>query len=124
MRDPRLTKLADVLVNYSVAVRPGQLVRIGGSTVTRPLVAELYRAVVAAGGNPFVRVLPEDLKEILIKNGSDEQIKYVNPIDVFEYEKMDCYIGMWGEENTRALSNCDTRKIGLTQTARKPLLEV
>ena len=25
MEDPRLTKLADVLVNYSVAVRPGDL---------------------------------------------------------------------------------------------------
>ena len=28
MRDPRLEKLADVLVNYSVGVKPGQLVRI------------------------------------------------------------------------------------------------
>ena len=29
----------------------------------------------------------------------------------------------WGEENTKALSNVDPAKIGLSQAARKPLLE-
>ncbi len=70
MRDPRLTKLAEVLVNYSVGVKPGQLVRIGGSPVASPLVVELYRAVVKAGGNPMVRMAMEELSEIMLKEGS------------------------------------------------------
>src|SRR6266404_3015790 len=51
MRDPRLTKLAQVLVNYSVGVKPGQLVRISGPPVASPLVLELFRETVKAGGN-------------------------------------------------------------------------
>ena len=32
MQDPRIEKLADVLINYSVAVRPGDKVLIRGET--------------------------------------------------------------------------------------------
>ncbi len=55
MRDPRYEKLADVLVNYSVGVKPGQIVRISGEPVAAPLAIEIYRKVLAAGGHPTVR---------------------------------------------------------------------
>ena len=76
MRDPRLTKLADVLVNYSVGVKPGQLVRINGSPVTSALIVELYRSVIKAGGNPMVRMTPEELGEILVAEGSEAQLQF------------------------------------------------
>jgi aminopeptidase len=123
MRDPRLEKLADVLVNYSVGVRPGQLVRISGPPVSQPLIVEIYRKVLAAGGHPHVRMVPEELAELMIKHGGEEQLRYVNPINLFEYEKIDCSIGIWAEENTRALSNSDPKRLGITQAARRPLLE-
>jgi aminopeptidase len=124
MRDSRLEKLADVLVNYSVGVKPEQLVRISGPPLAQPLVVELYRKVVAAGGHPVVRMAPEVLSEILFKHGSDAQLQFVNPLSVMEYEKIDCSIGIWGEENTKALSNCDPKRIGLSQAARKPLMDI
>src|SRR5450432_2449087 len=124
MRDQRLEKLADVLVNYSVCVKKGQLVRISGAPIAQPLMIELYRKVVSAGGFPFVRMNPEELSEILVKHGSDEQLKFLNPINLYEYEKIDCSIGIWAEENTRAMSNADAKKLGMTQAARKPLMDV
>jgi aminopeptidase len=124
MRDANVVKLADVLVNYSVGVKKGQLVRISAPPPAMPLVIELYRAVLAAGGQPFVRMGPEELGEILLKNGSDEQLSFLNPIAQFEIEKIDCSIGVWAETNTRALSNCDPRKMGLTQAARKPITSI
>src|SRR6185369_10160158 len=124
MRDSRLEKLVDVLVNYSVGVRPGNLVRISGPPIAQPLVVELYRRVVEAGGHPIVRMSPEELSEIFVKHASDEQLKYLNPINVFEYEKIDCSITIWAEENTKAMSNADPKRIGLSQAARKPLMEI
>src|SRR3954463_11585781 len=76
MRDPRLEKLAHVLVNYSVGVKRDQLCRISTAPLAAPLVAELVRAIVKAGGHPFVRMSPEELGEILVKHGSDEQLKF------------------------------------------------
>lgn len=124
MRDPRLEKLADVLVNYSVGVRKDQVVRISGPPVSHPLVAEIYRKVLAAGGHPLVRMNPEELQEVFLKNAGDEQLRFLNPISVFEYERIDCSVGIWGEENTKALSNVDPKKMGAWQAARKPLMEI
>ncbi|MCU1276428.1 MAG: putative family peptidase, partial [Bryobacterales bacterium] len=124
MRDPRLNKLAAVLVNYSVGVKKGQLVRISGPPVSQPLIVALYEKVLEAGGHPAVRMVPEELNELFLKKASDDQLRFVNPIGLYEYEKLDCSIGIWAEENTKALTNCDPKKIGVTQAARKPLMDL
>src|SRR5688572_10022826 len=124
MRDPRLERLADVLVNYSVGVKKDQLVRINGAPVAQPLLVEIYRKVLAAGGHPFVKMAPEELEEIFYKSACDEQLRFISPIAAFEYEKIDCSIGVWADDNTKALSNCDPKRIGLSQAARKPLFDL
>jgi aminopeptidase len=124
MYDSRVQKLADVLVNYSVGVKKGQLVRISGPPTAEPLVIELYRRVVEAGAHPMVRMGPEELGEIFLKTANDEQLRYISPISMLEQEKIDCSISIWAEQNTRALTNCDPRKIGISQSARKPLMEI
>jgi aminopeptidase len=124
MRDPRLQKLASVLVNYSVGVKKDNLVRISGSHVALPLITELYEQAIAVGGNPFVRMSAEVLEEIFYKRGTDAQLKFVNPIAKYEYETIDCSLGIWADENTKAQSNTDPRRMSLASSARKPLLEV
>ena len=124
MRDSRLSKLADVLVNYSIGVKTGQLVRLSGPPVAAPLLVELYRSTVTAGGHPMVRSIPEELTEILLKHGSDEQLQYVNPVTLKEYETVDASIGIWAEENTRALTNVDPKRLGLSEAARRPLMDL
>ena len=124
MRDPRTDKLADVLINYSVGVRKDQLVRISAPLPALPLATALYEKTLLAGGQPFVRMNPEELGELLVKRGSEKQLCFCNPITLFEYEKIDCSIGIWAEENTRAMTNCDPKKLGMMQGARKPLNDI
>ena len=124
MFDPRIQRLAQVLVNYSVGVKKDQLVRISAPPLATPLAVAIYREVLAAGGQPFVRLAPEELGEILAKQGSDEQLRYCNPITLYEYEKVDCSIGVWAEENTRAMTNCDPKRLSVIQAARKPLNDI
>lgn len=123
MRDSRLEKLADILVNYSTRVKKGQVVRITGSPICQPLVVEVYRKVVQARAHPLVRMAPDELSEIFLKNATDEQLKYVNPLALKEVETIDASIGMWADENTKALSNVDAKRIGVQQAARKPILD-
>ena len=124
MRDPRTDKLADVLINYSVGVRKDQLVRISAPLPALPLATALYEKTLLAGGQPFVRMNPEELGELLVKRGSEKQLCFCNPITLFEYEKIDCSIGIWAEENTRAMTNCDPKKLGMMQCSRKPLNDI
>jgi aminopeptidase len=56
MSDPRIDKLAQILVQYSVAVKPGQLVGIGGapsSPQALPLMDAVLREVCRAGAYPI-----------------------------------------------------------------------
>jgi len=124
MRDPRLEKLADVIVNYSIGVKRGNLVRIGGSVLSLPLIKEMYRKVLAAGGNPFVRLSSEETDEIFLKEASEEQLKFLSPIAIYEIEKVDCVIGIWASENTKGMSNVDPKNIGLSASARKPMMDL
>lgn len=123
MRDPRLEKLADVLVNYSVAVKADQLVRINSPPLALPLVSELYRRVVAAGAHAVVRLSPEEFSEIFLKTASDKQLRYLNPLAKHEIETVDASIGIWAEENTKALTNTDASKMAAMSAARKPIME-
>jgi aminopeptidase len=124
MRDPRLQKLADVLVNYSVGVKRGQLVAIRGPAIALPLITEVYRRVIDAGGHGMVRLTAEENDEIFLKHADEDQLKYCNPVTQYEYEHVDCAIGIWAEENTRLLTNADPEKMRISQSARKPLMDI
>jgi aminopeptidase len=124
MHDPRLEKLADVLVNYSVSVQKGQLVRLHGQPPALPLLLETYRKAVQAGGHVFFRCNLEALEEIFYKTATDEQLKFVNPLALKEVETIDASIGIWAEENTKALSNTDPKRISLASAARQPITKI
>ena len=66
MSDPRVPRLAELLVNYSLDVQPGQQVRIDAATVAAPLVTELYRYVLRAGAHPRTRIDVEGLDVIAV----------------------------------------------------------
>jgi aminopeptidase len=121
LKDTRYAKLAKVLVNYSVEVERGDLVEINGLAITEPLLREVYRAVLEAGGHPLTRVRMGSLSEIYLKNAGKHQIEYVSPIAEFEAEKVDKSITIWADENTKALANVDPAKQAARSAATRPL---
>ncbi|MBI5864119.1 MAG: aminopeptidase [Planctomycetes bacterium] len=124
MHDSRLEKLADVLVNYSVAVQKGDLVAIQANTAADPLVMCVYRAVLKAGGRPWVRCVPEEVVEALLKHGSDEQIRRTSELDRHVMSTVNARISFWADQNTRALSNVNPKKQALLSQGRKPIMDV
>lgn len=54
MTDPRYTKLANLLINYSTRVKKGDRVLLDITDVPDEMSVELLRAVRAAGGTPLI----------------------------------------------------------------------
>ena len=112
--DPRIIKLASNLVNYSMAVKPGEKVYVqhfGSATgdLARAVIKEVYKA----GGVPFAHYTDNrTLREILL-NCNEEQIKLMAKIDAAEMSKMDCYIGIRGADNVAELSDVPAENMKL-----------
>ncbi|MFN8588144.1 MAG: aminopeptidase [Candidatus Eisenbacteria bacterium] len=120
MSDPRLAKLADLLVNYSARVRKGDLVKITGSALCEPLLAEVYRAVLRAGGHPYISMLSDQAAEDFVRLAGNDQLDFQNPVAQHEIETIDCLISTWGSSNTKALTGADAAKQARASAARRP----
>ena len=110
MSDPRLERLAELIVDYSLDLRPGQVVRIDGLDVAAPFAVALYRCALAADAHPFTNVGFSGLVEILLEHGSDEQLDYLSPLHWEEIEHLDALVTIWSEANTRSLSGADPNR--------------
>ncbi len=124
MVDPRIAKLAKVLVNYSLKLKKGDLFVIEGYTICEPLALEVYKEALAAGANPILMPIFEEFKEILLRNGSEEQIAYSNPITLETMKKADALLTIWAETNTKSLTSIDPIKLNLMAKGRKQIMEV
>ena len=118
MADPRVEKLADVLVNYSVAVQPGDKVLIQGGTPASPLLKAVYAKVLQAGGHPMMRVAIPGMQELFFRHASDEQLQHIpEPIKMI-VETYDVSISLMSMENTKAMSNVDPARMVLNSQAQ------
>lgn len=110
MPDPRVQELARLLVSYCIDVKPGDRVIVNSALSARPLAAETYREILLAGGQPLLIWTDEQFEEILLKEGSKEQIGYLHEPLLRAYEQYEALIGLRGATNTRALSAIDPRR--------------
>lgn len=95
--------------------------RISGSTVAEPLITALHQEVMLAGGHPIVRAKPDLCEENFLRYGTDEQLEYANPVELFEVETIDCSIGIWADANTKALSGIDPSRQALASKSRRKI---
>jgi aminopeptidase len=121
--DARVQRLAEVLVDYSTAVRPGDLVIVDTSPPAASLVRALYRKVLEAGGHPYLRIDLDGELETLLKDGSDAQLDWVNPTLFEQAQRADVEIAVEADSNTRRLSGVDPARQARRARAREKLRE-
>jgi aminopeptidase len=122
--DPRVARLAELAVSYSLSLKPGQVLRVDAPPVAAPLAIEIYRAALAAGAHPYVDLELERLPEVLLAEASDEQLEFVSPIAMTELGELDALVTIWAESNTRALTHADPDRHRRYLAARQELSKV
>ncbi len=123
MFDARFDKMAQVIVNYSIEVKPGQIVYVWSTGFeAQPLLLSLYREILKAGGNAYLRADVPGASEIFYQYARGAQLDFVSPVDRISVEQFDAYIRIGSETNTRRLSNADADAVVRQQTAQRPIL--
>jgi aminopeptidase len=130
MADKRVENLAKILVQYSTRIRPGDHVAIIGSPLAEPLIKEVMRQVLRAGGFPYPMLGLEmlrgmaSLQEVFFKEASKEQLEHVLQTDRMIFETFESMITIRGQENTRSLTNVDPEKFVHHSRARSEIKEI
>jgi aminopeptidase len=123
MADPRLDKLAHVLVRYSTCVQPGDTVALVAPPLAEPLVLAAYREVLQAGGHPVVHLEPEADVELLLKHGNPEQLARANPFESWLVEHCNVSIYLLAPVNTRALTQIEPGRQALLEQGRRQRMD-
>ncbi|MEZ4524125.1 MAG: aminopeptidase [Thermomicrobiales bacterium] len=121
--DPRIERLADVLVNYSLEAQPEQLVAVQGSPLASPLVLAVHERLLRAGSFPMPVVSLPGVDELALKYGNDDQLRYITPVQRAVIEQAGASLSIISEPNTRRLSGVDPARQRLAGEARRELLQ-
>jgi aminopeptidase len=121
MTDPRLKRMARVLTEYALGLKPGDLFLIQSSDLAAPLIREVFYEALLAGAHPYVKVTPEGIAEILYKNASEEQLQFVSDVQQLEVEKINAALTILGSHNSRSLAGVDPQRVALQKQAGLPL---
>jgi len=116
MKDPRVQKLADTLINYSIKLQPGEKILIDVIGLEIPLAQALVRAAYQAGGVPFVNITNHTLMRELLKGLSVEQAEAMARWDLAQMKEMQAYIGIRSGENVNELADVPGDKLKIYQT--------
>lgn len=121
MRDQRITKLAQNLIQYSVQLQPGEKLLIdlpnGGEEIASALVEEAYRA----GGIPFVNLESEVIRKALLMGATKEQYEYQLKYDLERMKDMDAYIAVRRVDNLYQMSDVPADKMKIYTEYSGPL---
>ena len=121
MTDPRYTKLARLLVNYSCAIKKGDRALLDMIDVPDEFSIELIRAVRAAGGTPFVEARHTRLSREILKGITQPQAEQIRDIEMFRMKKMQAYIAIRGSANASENSDVPSDLMQLYSKIIRPV---
>jgi aminopeptidase len=111
--DSRITNLARIIVEHSLLIEPDQRVHIGCwpfSPRAVPYLKEITQAVIRAGAYPLIDLEPEFFETMLLKEGNDSQLAFIDPRLMMMIQEWERSIVLLCEENTRRNSSVDPER--------------
>ena len=103
LTDPRVRKLADLLVNHSTRTGKGDHVLIETFDCPDFVATALVEAVQAAGGHAHVAQRSTRVMRAL-NMGGDDALRTWGEYDLERMKRMQCYIGVRGADNASEMS--------------------
>lgn len=124
MSDPRIKNLAQLLIQYSLEVKPDDQFLL----ITNPLAQELnlavYEEAVKAGAHISTFNQIPGASEIFFRHANDKQLEHISPILRMAYEKFDVILNIGAAYNTRELSGIDPERQRLASKASAELSSI
>jgi len=111
MPDPRVEKLAKVMVSYSLELQPGQKFWFRTTPLAEELNLAVYEEAVKAGAHIFIDQRMPGSEETFFKHASDEQLDYISPIRELVADTFEASLYIEALHNSRSLAGIDSSRM-------------
>ncbi|MBE0542139.1 MAG: aminopeptidase [Verrucomicrobia bacterium] len=122
MTDPRYTKLARLLVQYSTRVKPGDHVLLDMIDVPDEFTVELMRAVRAARGIPLVEVRHTRVTREILRDTNEKHAALIRDLELARMRKVQVYLALRGSPNISENSDVPADRMSLYARLTRPVL--
>lgn len=100
MNDPRITRLAEILLDHSCQIKAGENILIEAIDLPEPaLVCRLVELAAERGANPFVTLKNQEVLRSLYRTGTQANIAAAGEFERARMERMQAYVGVRGSSN-------------------------
>ncbi len=128
MRDERLDRLADLLLNYSLKLKKGDLFEINGGVPAKPLIKALQKSAHAIGAVPFVKLSDDEISRLFFGFIDPANPEAARPAieaqlewETKYWDHMVAHVDIGVDENDAELSAVDTTAMTYYRNLRRPL---
>jgi aminopeptidase len=121
MTDPRIAKLAEVLVHYSLDLQPGDEFCLQTTPLAQELNLAVCREALLAGAHVSVLANLPGMAELFYSTAGEAQLDHVPPLHRLVVEQFDARLIVIAPANTRELSGVDPERIRRAAGARAGL---
>ncbi len=117
MNDPRVDRMAQVLINYSTNIQPGDRVLIEATPQAEPLVRACFREILLAGGHPHLNISLAGqhtftgIDDLFLRYANEDQLDYPPTFYNLTYKEFESRIRIQSVSNTRLLMEADKAKL-------------
>ncbi len=116
MQDPRIDKLANVLIHHSCRLQPGQKVLIEAFDLPEPnLICRLVDEACRIGAIPTVNIKHNAVLRSLYRGATEDSMKLAGKFEAAVMTEMDAYIGVRGSANSNEFADVPGARMDLYQ---------
>ncbi|MBM3323923.1 aminopeptidase, partial [candidate division WOR-3 bacterium] len=124
MSDTRVSKLAHLLVSYSLRLKKGDWVIVNGPCIAEELIRACQIEALQAGALVTVRASLPETAYVHYRYAAKAQLEFIAPNERIEFSQADAMLFIWGGWNSKGLTAIDPERQALGQAARRPLFEM
>ncbi len=124
MIHPLLEKWADLLVDYCVSARPGDIVLINVDTPATDLARALYRKLLQVEADPYLRLAYPELLEDTLELATEGYFSQAPRLELSEIRQVQGWIRVRAPQNSAALQNADKRRYARLLERQRPVQNI
>ena len=122
MTDPRFTKLAQLLVTYSMELQKGEKVLLDMIDVPDEFTVEMIRAARAIGAIPLVETRHTRVAREVLLGTDEEHATTIREIEMFRMKRMQAYVAVRGSNNANENADVPSERMALYTRTLRPVL--